>query len=261
MTDEFIEVTITKQIATITLNRPTKRNALHGPMIAEIKKALKQLSTKNIRVLLLTGAGAHFCAGGDIDWMQQVVNKGEDENYRDAQALADLLYQLYSFPQPTIALVKGSAFGGGMGLVAACDIAFATNDANFCLPEVKIGLTPSMISPYVISALGERRAHYYFLTGESFNAEVAYRIGFIHEQVAEDMLLSRGMALSELLLKNGPESLIAAKQLLHHVAKEKLTTNLVQKTAEHLADRRTTQEAQEGLDAFSKKRLPKWREE
>lgn len=255
---EFISVTQADKIVTISLNRPDKRNAMHGPMILELLHALKVHATDGSRVLIITGNGDNFCAGGDIGWMQKIAAGSKDENHDDAQSLADLLYQLYTFPKPTIVLAHGATLGGGMGLLSAADIAIAAKNAKFGLPEVKIGLTPSMISPYVMAAIGERQAHYYFLTGEQFGADEAHRIGLVHQIIEPQALLSTGMTIANMLLQNGPNALIAAKHLMQFVAKQKITQELAQKTSEHLAELRATPEAQEGLRAFLDKRKPSW---
>ena len=258
MAEEFIIVSLTDGIASVALNRPEKRNAMHGPLIKELSQILKKLATDNSHLLIIHGKGEHFCAGGDIDWMKKMATSSETENYDDAQALADLLYQLYTFPKPTIVLAQGATLGGGLGLLAAADIAIAAKNTVFGLPEVKVGLTPSIISPYVIAAIGERMAHYYFLTGERFGVEIAYQMNLIHQIAEDDALTSSGMTVAQKLLQNSPHALKIAKQLIRHVAKEEINEPLVQKTAEHLAELRTTPEAQEGLKAFLEKRLPKW---
>jgi methylglutaconyl-CoA hydratase len=258
MSYEFVKVSEAEGIVTITLNRPDKRNAMHGPLITELLMLLNKHKHDNSRILLIQGNGENFCAGGDIGWMQKIASASEDENYKDAQSLADLLYQLYTFPKPTIVLAHGTTLGGGMGLLAAADIAIAAKNASFGMPEVKMGLTPSMISPYVISAIGERMAHYYFLTGDRFSADEAFRIGLIHQVTEADALMSVGISVAQLLIQNGPHALQAAKQLIRNVAKQKITEALAQQTAEHLAELRTTTEAQEGLRAFLEKRKPTW---
>jgi methylglutaconyl-CoA hydratase len=245
-------------MAIITLNRPDKRNAMHGPMILELLAALKLFADHPSRVLLIHGNGENFCAGGDIAFMQKMAEESDDGNYADAKLLADMLYQLYLFPKPTIVLAHGATLGGGLGLLTAADIAIAANNASFGLPEVKIGLAPSMISPYVIAAMGERMAHYYFLTGERFSAEEAHRLGLIHRVVEAEALLSTGMMIAETLLENSPLALRSAKELIHAVAKHEMTAELAQKTAKHLAALRVTPEAQEGLHAFLEKRKPRW---
>lgn len=258
MSTEFIVLSHADDIATISLNRPDKRNAMHGPLIIELLEALKILAADKTRVLIIDGKGENFCAGGDIGWMQKIAAGSNDENYTDAQLLADLLYQLYIFPKPTIVLAHGATLGGGLGLLAAADIAIAAKNASFGLPEVKIGLTPSMISPYVIAAMGERMAHYYFLSGERFGAEEAYRIGLVHQVIEEDGLRSVGVSMAQALLQNSPHALREAKELIRNVAKQPISEGLAQKTAEHLAELRATPEAQEGLFAFLEKRKPSW---
>jgi len=258
MATEYILVTKTNAITTITLNRPDKRNAMHGPLISELSTALQNAAEDETRLLIINGNGDNFCAGGDIAWMQKMAESSKKENEADAQFLAQLLYQLYCFPKPTIVLAHGSTLGGGLGLLAAADIAIAAKSAIFGLPEVKIGITPSMISPYLIAAIGERNAHYYFLTGERFGADVAYRIGLIHQVAENETLLSEGMTLAQTVLENSPNALRAAKHLIRFVNHEKISAQLVQRTAQHLAELRVTEEAQEGLKAFLEKRKPRW---
>jgi methylglutaconyl-CoA hydratase len=255
---DFIKVSEINNIATLTLNRPDKRNAMHSPLITECLQALSEFAADSSRVLVINGSGDNFCAGGDIAWMQKIANGSRDENYNDAHLLADLLYQLYIFPKPVIVLAHGATLGGGMGLVCAADIAIAANNAVFGLPEVKIGLAPSMISPYVISAIGERMAHYYFLTGERFHADVARNMGLVHQVVSTEALLSTGMTIAEMILENSPLAVRSAKELIRTAAKQTITEELTQITAEHLAELRASKEAQEGLRAFLEKRKPKW---
>lgn len=260
MDTEFVRVSHAERIATVTLNRPDKHNAMNGQVVAEISQALKALALDDSRVLMIHGNGENFCAGGDIAWMQKIAAGTEDENYDDAQALADMLFQLYMFPKPTIVLAHGATLGGGFGLLTAADIAIAATNAKFGLPEVKIGITPSIISPYAIAAIGERAAHYYFLTGERFGAEEALRLGLIHRVAEPDALMSVGISIAHTLLQNSPNALRSAKSLLRYVAKQKISDVLMQKTAEHLAEMRATPEAQEGLKSFQEKRAPKWDE-
>lgn len=256
---ELILVSKSDGIATITLNRPDKRNAMNGHMVKELLHVLPEINKDtHSKILMIKGSGDHFCAGADIGWMQQLATSSYEENYDDAQYLADLMYQLYSFTKPTIVLTHGATMGGGLGLVAACDIAIGTKDSVFSFSEVKIGITPSTISPYVISVIGERAAHYYFLTGERFNAEEAHRIGLLHQITSPDLLISTGMTIAKNLLQNSPQALTAAKQLIRYVTKEKISENLAQKTAEHLANLRVTPQAKEGLSAFLEKRTPVW---
>lgn len=255
---EFIQLSQSEGVATLTLNRPDKRNAMHGPLVAELLQALQATARDKSRVLLIKGNGENFCAGGDIGWMQKIANSNDDDNYKDAQLLADALYTLYNFPKPTVVLAHGAVLGGGLGLLCAADIAIATRESSFGLPEVKIGITPSMISPYVITAIGERAAHYYFLTGERFGSDVALRLGLIHQVTDEAGLLSVGADIAHNILQSSPNALKAAKLLIRRGSKEKISPQLAQATAEHLAEIRATAEAQEGLRAFLEKRKPNW---
>jgi methylglutaconyl-CoA hydratase len=256
---EFILVARQNNIGTITLNRPDKRNAMNERMIQEILHTLVQMRDDNdVRVVILRGEGEHFCAGADIHWMQQIAAKPHGKNEIDALMLSDLMYQLYAFPKPTIVLANGATMGGGLGLLAACDIAIGAENASFGFSEVKIGITPSIISPYIIAAIGERMAHYYFLTGERFNALEAKRIGLLHHVVDDDALFRKGQSIAETLLQNSPHALTSVKQLIRYVVKDHISPGLAQKTAEHLANIRVTKEAQEGLQAFMEKRSPRW---
>ncbi|MHB1946599.1 MAG: enoyl-CoA hydratase-related protein [Gammaproteobacteria bacterium] len=261
MTDESILLSSPSAgVTVITLNRPEKRNAMNAQLIQQLTQILKTLATDSeTRVVMITGHGEHFCAGADISWMQKIAQSPPHENLADATELALLLYTLYIFPKPTLALVHGMTLGGGLGLVACCDIAISAENANFCFSETKIGLTPSVISPYIISAIGERAARYYFLTARKFAALEAKRLGFIHEVVAVEKLLESGIALAQELLNNSPHALSEAKKLITHVAPIKITAELVEYTANHLATMRAKPEAQEGLRAFLEKRVPEWK--
>ena len=258
MTYEFIKAATAEGIATLTLNRPDKRNAMHGPLIAECLQALRKFAADDSRVLVINGSGENFCAGGDIGWMQKIATTSDDENYADAQSLADLLFTLYHFPKPTIVLAHGATMGGGLGLLSAADIAIAAKSATFSLPEVRIGITPSMISPYVIAAIGEREAHYYFMTGDRFGVDEARRLGLIHQIVENEALMSTGVTLAQTLMASSPNALREVKHLIRSVSKEKITAALAQTTAEHLAEIRRSPEAQEGLKSFLEKRKPSW---
>lgn len=259
MSYQYLLVTREKGLAVITFNRPDKRNAMNGDMIKEISNALHVLANDDaVTIVMINGNGEHFCAGADINWMKAVGTYSPEENQRDAEILATLLYQLYSFPKPTIALAHGAVLGGGMGIISACDIAIAAKNASFGFPEVKMGIAPSTISPYVIAAIGERAAYYYFLTGVRFGAEEAVRIGLIQQMTDDTDLYKIGHALAQTLLLNGPKALVAIKHLIQGVTNEKLTPKISKLTAKHLADIRTSPEAQEGLKAFLEKRSPKW---
>lgn len=260
MTYEFISVRTEQQLATISLNRPDKRNAMHGPMIAELIQALQQLATQaDVVALAIRGHGEHFCAGADIHWMQQISAGSHEQNYDDAQYIADLMYALYEFPKPTVAIVQGAAMGGGLGMIAACDMAIAADNAVFAFSEVKIGIAPSIISPYVVAAIGEREAHYYFLTGEKFNAFTAQQIGLIHHVAPCGDITTAAKKITDTLCQNSPHAMKEIKQLLRGIAKEKISEALSQKTAEHLATMRVSVQAKEGLLAFNEKRTPVWK--
>lgn len=261
MTDESILLSSPRAgVTVITLNRPDKRNAMNAQLIQKLTQILRALATdSDSRVVMLTGQGEHFCAGADISAMQKIAQSTEHENLIDASELALLLYTLHIFPKPTVALVHGMTLGGGLGLIACCDIAISSDNASFCFSETKIGLTPSVISPYIISAIGERAARYYFLTARKFAALRAKQLGLIHEVVAAERLLENGISLADELLKNSPHALSEAKKLITHVAPLKITTDLVEYTAKHLASMRAKPEAQEGLRAFLDKRAPEWK--
>lgn len=259
MTYKMIELTKEKGLATVTFNRPEKRNAMNAEMIKELISVLHALAKDNeVNVLIITGNGEHFCAGADISWMKTIGTVSAEDNQRDAEMLADFLYQLYEFPKPTIALAHGAVLGGGLGIVSVCDIAIAAKSASFGFPEAKIGIAPSTISPYVMAAIGERAAHYYFLTGIRFGAEESHRIGLAHQVAEDDALKQTGQTLAQTLLQNSPAALKSIKELIHQVASEKITPELGRYTSRHLAKLRTSPEAQEGLKAFLEKRAPQW---
>lgn len=259
MADEILLTTLTAGVTQLTLNRPAKRNALDGVTIRAFSQALQKLAVDvKTRIVMIIGNGEHFCAGGDLAWMQKMATCSQAENVADALELAQLLKTLYTFPKPTIALVQGAAMGGGVGVVASCDIVIAANNARFCFSEAKMGLTPSVISPYIISAIGERAARYYFLTAELFGAEQACQLGLIQKVVTPEYLSAEGLELVQILLKNSPLSLIESKKLISRVAREPISDQLSQLTAEHLAMMRASTDAKEGLSAFLEKRVAKW---
>ncbi len=246
-------------ILQVFLNRPEKRNAMNEEMIHELLSVIDTTAKdEKIRLMMLAGAGEHFCAGADLTWMQKAQKNSNEENIQDAKQLAEVFFKLYHFPKPTIALIQGGAMGGGLGLTACCDIAVASENAVFCFSEAKIGLTPSMISPYVIAAIGERVARYYFLTAEKFDSLEAKRIHLVQHIVSEEKLMQSGWMIAENLLKNSPNALREAKKLIAHVAHSELSEKIIYYTVEHLAMMRTTDDAKEGLQAFLEKRNPKW---
>lgn len=257
--EDVVLTSIQNNIGTLTLNRPGKRNAMDHILIEELTSAFEQFrEDPKVRAIILTANGEHFCAGADIKWMQTVAQTNFAENKNDAMLLANLLYEIYTCTKPVIVLAHGATLGGGLGLVAACDIAIAATTATFAFSEVKIGITPSVISPYIISAIGERETRYYFLTGEKFDAQKGQRIGLVHDIVDPNALNESGIAMAEIILKNSPNALTAAKELIHDVSIKKISPELSEFTAEHLAKIRTTSDAKEGLLSFLEKRPARW---
>lgn len=246
-------------IATITLDRPELRNAFNDELIAELAAAVRNLGANDgVRCIVLAAKGPAFCAGADLNWMKRMAGYSRHENLADAGHLAEMLHRLYVCPKPTIAKVQGDVYAGGMGLVAACDMAVAVDSANFCLSEVKLGLIPATISPYVIRAMGPRAAHRYFLTAERFDAAEALRIGFVHEVVPMEALHAKVDALAHALAGAGPEAVKACKRLVRDVAGRDITPELVARTVEGIADIRASAEGREGVQAFLHKRKPNW---
>src|SRR3954468_18462524 len=206
-------------IATVTLNRPDVRNAFNDEVIAELAGAIVELGDRTeVRCIVLAANGSAFCAGADLNWMKSMAGFSYEQNVDDARALANMLRVLYKCPKPTVARVQGDTYAGGMGLVAACDIAVTVDTAQFCLSEVKLGLIPATISPYVIRAMGARASHRYFLTAERFSAAEALRIGFVHEVVKAGELDAKVNELAQTLLNAGPGAAKACKELVHDVA-------------------------------------------
>lgn len=247
-------------IATVTLNRPHLHNAFNGELIEGLADTFDDLGKQDgVRAVVLRGAGKSFSAGGDLAWMKRSVDLTYDENVEETLALAQMLKTLNEMPKPTIALVHGNAFAGGMGLVSACDMAVASEDAVFCLSEVKLGLIAATISPYVIAAIGPREARRYFLTAERFGAREAQRIGLVHEVVADHAALdgARDRLLAS-LMSGGPAAIAASKELIAGVAGKPVTSDLMLMTARAIADARASDEGQEGLAAFFEKRKPSW---
>jgi methylglutaconyl-CoA hydratase len=248
-----------KNIATITLNRPLIHNAIDDQLIHELMGLLRDLESKpHVRAVVLTAAGASFCAGADLQWMKRMSTASQDENLRDAEQLAGMLRRLNIFPRPTIALVQGAAYGGGVGFVAACDIAIASKSAIFSLSEVKLGLIPAVISPYVISAIGARAARRYVLTGERFSAEEALRMGLVHEVVPGDHLLRTADRVIASLLEGGPRAHAEAKRLVFDVAGKPIEPGIIDETTRRIAAIRASPEGREGVTAFLEKRKPNW---
>ncbi len=245
--------------ASVTLNRPDVLNAFDDELIASLIGQLEGLGNDDaVRVVVLTGAGKSFSAGGDLNWMQRTASYSEDENLADAAALARLMNALHGLSKPTIARVQGDAYGGGVGLIACCDIAVAVETARFSLSEVKLGLIPAVISPYVIAAIGERQAGRYMLSAEPFDAAEAKRIGLIHEVAAPDALDAAVNGIVESLLANGPKAMAEVKALIRAVAGRPIEASLNADTAGRIARIRASEEGREGVAAFLEKRKPGW---
>ena len=245
--------------ARITLNRPGIHNAFDERLIAELTAVLAALAGDDaVRVVVLTGSGKSFSAGADLNWMRRTSTYGEAENLADARALAKLMATLNELPKPTLARVNGAALGGGTGLVACCDIVVASSQAMFGTTEVRLGLIPAVIGPYVVAAIGVRQARRLMLTGERIGAAEAVRIGLVHEVVAPDELDAAIARLLDHLLKGGPHALAAAKRLVHDLAGRTIDADLIDDTARRIAALRASAEAREGLAAFLDKRQANW---
>ncbi|MFT4614884.1 MAG: methylglutaconyl-CoA hydratase [Bacteroidia bacterium] len=260
MTQATVMTDITSRgVAKVTLNRPDKHNAFDDVMIGHLSTAFDTLAQNNdVRVVILASSGENFSAGADLAWMKRMAQYDYEANLSDARALAQMLASLRNIPQPTIARVQGAAFGGAVGLVSCCDIALASANASFCLSEVKIGLTPATISPYVIRAIGERWARRYFTTAERFDATQAERIGLVQEVTEVDELDNRLTALVGSLLQNGPAALRAAKALITDFSGREISSSLIEDSCDRIARIRVSAEGQEGLAAFLDKREPNW---
>jgi methylglutaconyl-CoA hydratase len=255
----MIRITSRLGITTVSLNRPDVRNAFNDEVIAEITQAFTQLGVRDdVRCIVLAAEGSAFCAGADLNWMRRMADYSREENLADAGKLADMLRVIYECPKPTVARIQGDAIAGGMGLIAACDVAVSVDTANFCLSEVKLGLIPATISPYVIRAMGARAAHRYFLTAERFSAQEALRIGFVHEVVTSDQLDAKVDEITQTLVKNSPNAVKVCKKLLHEVAGQEIRQPLIAKTVEGIADIRASAEGREGVSSFLGKRKPSW---
>ena len=264
MTKQYVELSLdAKGVAWLTLNRPEVHNAFDDIMIEQLITALEETDRDaNVRALVLRAHGKNFSAGADLAWMKRMANHSRQKNLDDASRLALLMERLNHYSKPTMALIKGAVYGGAVGLAACCDLVIATRDSKFCLSEVRIGLIPAVISPYVIRAIGERQARRYFMTAEAFNAVTAQQFGLVHELAEDDVELD---SLCHQLLKpfyrNSPQAVSAAKSLIHAVSQQPIDQALIRDTATRIADIRVSDEGQEGLNAFLSKRQPTWIEE
>ena len=246
-------------VAQVRLNNPDKHNAFDDEIIGELTEAFVAIAdNSNVRVMVLGSEGKSFSAGADLEWMKRMASYSYDENLRDASALALMLKTLNEIPQPTIARVQGAAFGGAVGLISCCDMAVAASAASFSLSEVKIGLVPATISPYVIAAIGQRAARRYFVTAERFDAHRALQLSLVNEVVDAEQLDQEIDRLINTLLANGPEAVTGAKQLVFDVAGKPIDQQLIDATCETIAAIRVSEQGQEGLQAFLERRKPQW---
>ncbi|MBD3414753.1 MAG: enoyl-CoA hydratase/isomerase family protein [Candidatus Aminicenantes bacterium] len=253
-----IQYKIEGRVAKLVLNRPQVHNAFNSTMISEMLDVLKKIQDDaSIRIVVLTGNGKSFCAGADLNWMREVIDYSYDQNLKESLDIAEFLYNLYSIPKPTIAKVNGAAIGGGVGFLSACDIVLASSNAQFGLSEVKIGLIPAAISPYVVKRIGESKAREYFLTGERISAERGEQIGLVNHAVPAELLEQETEKTVDRLLSSGPNAIANCKKLLFKVPQVSLK-EAQELTARMIADLRISDEGQEGMAAFLEKRKPNW---
>lgn len=254
-----LEMSIEGAVARIWLNRPELRNAFDDIVIAELTQAFVEAgAAPQVRAVVLGANGPAFCAGANLNWMKRMADYTRDENVADAGKLAAMLRTIADCPKPTIARVQGDVYAGGMGLVAACDMVVSVDTAWYCLSEVKIGLVPATISPYVIRAMGTRAAQRYFLTAERFTAAEAHRIGFVHEVATADALDAKVAEIVKALTSASPAAVRACKTLIADVAGQDIDDALIAKTVQGIADIRASEEGREGVRSFLEKRKPGW---
>lgn len=259
MTFETLELQREGFLATVTLNRPDVRNAFNETTIAELTEVFRSIDNDaSVRVVVLAANGPAFCAGADLNWMKKMADYTYEENLADAGQLAAMLSAIYQCSKPVIARVQGDCYAGGMGLLAACDIAVSADTANFCLSEVKLGLIPATISPYVIRAMGEQAARRYFVTAERFSAQQASACGLVHELVSPELLDDKIAELVRQISANSPNAVRQAKRLVQTVAGQSLTQELVAETVKGIAEIRASDEGREGVRSFLEKRKPFW---
>ncbi|MDO9250353.1 MAG: enoyl-CoA hydratase/isomerase family protein [Hydrogenophaga sp.] len=256
---QALTVSVQDRTARITLTRPEVRNAFNDEVIQQLKAAFEAVGARDdVRAVVLAAVGPAFCAGADLNWMRRMADYTREENVADAGQLAAMLRAIYECPKPTIAAVQGDVFAGGMGLVAACDMAVSVDSATYCLSEVKLGLIPATISPYVIRAMGARASHRYFLTAERFSAQEAHRIGFVHELVGADALDAKVNELAQALASASPAAVKACKRLVQDVAERTIDGELIAATVQGIADIRASEQGREGVQSFLQKRKPAW---
>lgn len=257
MSDVLTE--IKDHVFIMTLNRTSKHNAFDDALLNDMQQGLDAANENNdVRVLVLKANGRHFSAGADLNWMQRMADYSEAENQSDAKVLAKLMYTLHQSPKPTIVAVQGAAFGGGVGLVAACDIAVGAQQSKFCFSEVKLGLIPAVISPYVIKAIGARAASWLFMSAEVFDAQRAYELQLIHYCVPDEELIHFTLELAQKMAQHAPLALRDCKSLVHDIADKPINQDVMDKTAALIAKKRVSHEGQTGLKSFLDKKKPSW---
>jgi methylglutaconyl-CoA hydratase len=254
-----LTVTLQAHRATVTLTRAELRNAFNDAVIAELTQVFTDLGQRDdVRAIVLAAEGPAFCAGADLNWMRRMADYDRAQNLEDAGALAEMMRVVYTCPKPTVARVQGDVYAGGVGLVACCDLAVSVDSAGYCLSEVKLGLIPATIGPYVVRAMGARAAHRYFLTAERFSAAEAHRIGLVHEVVPAAQLDAQVDAWVRALISAGPAAVQAGKRLVQDVAGREIDAALIARTVAVIADIRASTEGKEGVQAFLQKRKPNW---
>jgi methylglutaconyl-CoA hydratase len=246
-------------VARVFLNRPDVRNAFNDAVIAELTAAFRGFGADaSLRAIVIGGHGKAFCAGGDLNWMRAMADYSWEQNRADAQALADMLYTLYTCPLPLVGRVHGDCYAGGVGLAAVCDVLVAADGMHFCLSEARLGLLPATIGPYVVRALGEQASRRYFISAERFSAAEAHRLGFVHELATAENLDAQVETIVQTLVANGPAAVKASKKLVQDLAGRPLTPELRADTARRIADIRASDEGREGVQSFLNKRTPRW---
>lgn len=259
MTDLLTHKIDDRGVATVTLNRPEVHNAFNAELVAELSQTFDKVASEGARAMVLTGEGHSFSAGADLKWMRDMAEASETENREDARRLAGMLRKLDQLPCPTIARINGHAFGGGVGLIACCDLAVALETARFGLTEVRLGLAPATIAPFVIPRIGINNARHYMLTGERIDAQRAVHIGLISDTVPNGQLDGHVQDLLKLLLAGGPHAQAHCKELIHAISRARMDEDETDKrTSELIATMRVSREGQEGLNAFLEKRKPSW---
>jgi methylglutaconyl-CoA hydratase len=254
-----LDISRSGAVARVFLNRPDVRNAFNDAVIGELTAAFGELGADpSLRVIVLGGHGKAFCAGGDLNWMRAMADYSWEQNRADAQALADMLWTLYTCPLPLVGRVHGDCYAGGMGLASVCDVLVAAEGMQFCLSEARLGLLPATIGPYVVRALGEQASRRYFITAERFSGAEAHRLGFVHELASADGIDAKVDAIVQTLLANGPEAVKASKRLVKDLAGQPLTPELRADTARRIADIRASAEGRDGVQAFLNKRPSPW---